>query len=365
MLKSMESVGWGPLDRRWLKIGFVVAVMLIAATGTAQAEAHDIAEFEVQRAATVGLLYLGARDGYKIGLEMPNDRVALFYVSGFEQANGSIAGSGSVYVVHNHDSLAQGVIRARLGSLGRVSLRFEPNGRIRKQTLELGCKGRQPITEYGRFIGHVSFDGEGGYLHASFAKGRGEVTHAFRLKCKKGRAYDLSQKSLREYAVPSFGFNFFPGEGSVALLYAVTSAHGRSIVIRAAHREGSSPGAEVQLGTLESRGEMVIGRSAYVNGFPGTLRTSLPGVHPATATLAPPAPFYGEADYLEKSPTSHSWTGTLGVNLPGLTLPLTGPGFYTSLCVVSPLKVPDGCDIIKPKPLEPGRRPAPSRWLFQ
>jgi hypothetical protein len=105
---------------------------------------------------------------------------------------------------------------------------------------------------------------------------------------------------------------------------------------------------------------MAIGRSAYVEGFPGTLVTSLPGAHPATATLTPPAPFYGEANYLEKSSTSHSWTGTLGVNLPGLTLPLTGPGFYTSLCVVSPLKAPNGCDFIKPRPLEPERRPA---WL--
>jgi len=345
---------------RWLGVVCAVAVMLVAATGTAQAKPRHAAKFEVQRAVTVGLLILGERDGYRIGLEMPNDRVALFYVGRFDLADGSIAGSDSVYAVHNQGSLAQGVIRARLGSLGRVSLRFQPNGRVRKHHLERGCKGRPPITEYGKFVGHVSFNGEGDYLHASFANGSGEVTHAFRLVCKKGRAYDLSPKSLREYATPGFSFLFSSGQGNVSLLYATARRHGRYVGLRASHQEGSGPGAEVELGTLESRGEMAIGRSAYVDGFPGTLLTSLPGVHPTTATLAPPAPFFGEANYLEKSSTSHSWTGTLGVELPGLRLPLTGPGFYTSLCVVSPLKVPNGCDFIKPKPLEPDRRPA---WL--
>lgn len=361
----MKSGGWGPLDRWWLRLGCAVVAVLIAAAGTAEAKPRHGGGFEVQRAATVGLLVLGERDGYQIGVEMPNDRVALFFVERFELGDGSIAGASSVYAVHNQDSLAHGVIRARLGSLGHIFLRFRPDGRIRKHHLERGCKGRPSITEYGKFVGHVSFEGEGGYLHASFAKGGGEVTHSFRLVCKKGRAFDLRPKSLREYVTPGFVSFFSPGQGTVSLLNAAARNHGRGIGLRAAHQEGSGPGAEVWLGTLESRGGMAIGRRAHVQGFPGTLQTSLPGVHPATATLAPPWPFFGEANYLEKSSTSHSWTGALGVNLPGLTLPLTGPTFRTSLCVVSPLKVPDGCDFIKPKPLEPDQGPAPPRWLFQ
>jgi hypothetical protein len=65
--------------------------------------------------------------------------------------------------------------------------------------------------------------------------------------------------------------------------------------------------------------------------------------------LKPPAPFRGEGVYLENSPTSHSWTGDLSVSLPGSDVSLTGPRFKTTLCVVSPLKVPDGCDFLKPK----------------
>ena len=63
---------------------------------------------------------------------------------------------------------------------------------------------------------------------------------------------------------------------------------------------------------------MAIGHRVYLNGPPGTLLTSLPGAHPATATLAPPPPFYGKAAYSEKS---DAWSGTLGVKLAGLSLP--------------------------------------------
>lgn len=94
---------------------------------------------------------------------------------------------------------------------------------------------------------------------------------------------------------------------------------------------------------------MAISRSVFTGGdVPGTLTTSLPGEKPATAKLKPPWPFQGEGVYLENSATSHSWTGDLAVSLPGLQVPLTGPRFKTSLCVVSPLKVPAGCDFFKP-----------------
>lgn len=340
---------------RGLKVGLMVgAVLLITAVGTARAKPWHGGEFEVQRANTTGFAYLGHRDGYDMALNMPGDRVVSFVVDTFEQSDESVTDTNSSYVVRAKGSLASGVIWAKLGSLGSLSLRFQPSGRVRRHHNSNACRGRPALTEYGSFVGRFEFKGEGGYLHVSFTRAKGEITHSFRLTCRKHEAQEFSPKTLREYAAPSLGFTYY-GKGAVSLLYAAAGDHGRNIGIRAAHVEGSSPGAEVELGTLESTPGMAIGRSAYVEGVPGTLLTSLPSAHPATATLAPPAPFFGEANYLEKSATSHSWTGTLGVNLPGLTLPLTGPGFYTSLCVVSPLKVPQGCDFLKPKPLEPER----------
>jgi hypothetical protein len=92
---------------------------------------------------------------------------------------------------------------------------------------------------------------------------------------------------------------------------------------------------------------MAIGHGVYLHGPPGTLLTNPPGTHPAMATLAPPEPFYGEAAYLEES---DAWTGTLGVNLAGSRLPLTGPDFHVHLCVVNPLRDRDDCDFFKAEP---------------
>jgi len=81
---------------------------------------------------------------------------------------------------------------------------------------------------------------------------------------------------------------------------------------------------------------------------PGTFLTTLPGEHPATATLKPPAPFSGEAEYVGASPVSHSWTGDLAVQLPGQLLPLTGPEFASSLCVAHAFGSRYGCDFTPP-----------------
>ncbi|HEU4753322.1 MAG TPA: hypothetical protein VFU47_09465 [Armatimonadota bacterium] len=131
------------------------------------------------------------------------------------------------------------------------------------------------------------------------------------------------------------------------MLLATSRQRSRVAYLRAAHMEGEGPGAEVQAAALEIAPGMAIGHSAYAEGGEGTLLTSLPGVHPATATLAPPPPFYGEAGFHENSATSHSWSGTLGVSFPGLDLPLTGPEYATSLCVSSPFKTRVPCDFQK------------------
>lgn len=350
----------------WLLAIVLAIALLLVIFAEASEAAPRASRYEVQQANVSGLVYLGKRHGYAIGLYMPRAGVVMLSVFKVEQADDFFADAVGAYVVHNQASFARGEIRARLGSLGRVSLRFRPNGhiRVRKHRLE-GCKGRMPFAEDGAFVGHVSFRGESGYLHFSFTRGKGEITHSFRLRCKKGWAEDLSPKSLRDYVTPEFGVESSPGRGAISLLYAAARDHGRSIWVRAAHEEGFGPGTDVRVATVESKGEMAIGRSVSVDRVPGALLTSLPGVHPATATLSPPAPFFGEANYLENSATSHSWTGTLGVELPGLTLPLAGPGFYTSLCVVSPLKVPDGCDFIKQKPLRPERRSARPEWMLR
>jgi hypothetical protein len=323
----------------------MVATVLLTASATGQAKLRRAGKLEVQQADTAGFLRLGQERGYEIALYMPNDQVVIFYALRRKRSkDDSFKVTYSIYAVRNLGDLEKGVVRARFGSLGRASLRFRPSGRMRKRDPQPGCEGGSEITEEGRFVGHLSFRGEGNYFHVSSAKGEAYIAHSPRLRCKKERAPESHPRSLRKYVAPT---PLFSDENSIALLYSSTRGHGRYVGITAMHPEGSPPGADVELGIVEPRHGMAIGHGVYLNGPPGTLLTSLPGVHPATATLAPPAPFYGEAAYSEES---DAWTGTLGVKLAGLSLPLTGTGFHVHLCVVSPLKDRDGCDFFKAEP---------------
>jgi hypothetical protein len=327
--------------------------MLLTATGTGQARLRHAGNFEVQQANTSGLLRLGKERGYEIALYMPNDRVVLFYAFRSGKSKDDYFNvAHSIYAVRNLGDLEHGVVRARFGSMGRVSLRFRPSGRVRKRDPQAGCEGGAETTEYGRFVGDLSFHGEG-YFHVSSARGNAYIAHSPRLECEKGQAPKPQPRSLRAYVAP---IPLFPDDQSIALLYASVRSHRRYVGITAMHLEGSPPGADVQLGIVEPRHGMAVGHGVYLHGPPGTLLTSLPGAHPATATLAPPAPFHGEAAYSEES---DSWTGTLGVRLAGWSLPLIGPGFHVHLCVVNPLRDRDGCDFFKAE-LPPDERRARS-----
>lgn len=344
---------------RWrLGIGLAIAVVLLAATGTAQAKRRG-AKVEVQRPNTFGAVSLGRRNGYRTNIFMGSQGVAILTLNRVEPRGEGGTVALAQYVVHTRGSLANGVVGGRFGSLGTFSLRFRPNGEVRDRGVPRGCEGPPTITEYGRFVGHVTFHGERRYLDFSARSGNGELARSFELICEKGRAYHLPSRRLRSYVLPE---SFLSTEGNIALLYASARSHGRYIGITVGHGEGAPPGAELRFAMFESRRAIAIGRYALTVAPPGTLLTSLPGEHPATATLAPPTPFYGEAHYRETSPHAGAWTGDLGIDFAGLKLPLTGPRFHVRLCVLNPLRHRKGCDFFKAEP-EFDERAARPWWM--
>jgi hypothetical protein len=335
-----------------------VAAVLLGAAGAGQARQRSDGQVEVQREQTVGFLRLGRENGYQLYLYMPTKRIVMFYATRSEGKHDLASFRYSIYAVRNQGDLEQGVVRARFGSLGRVDLRFQPNGRLERRAAPSGCEGRPRTSRRGRFVGRLSFRGNGNYFHISSAEGEALLAHSPRYRCEKGEALKAPPRSLREYVAPT---PFFSDDHSVALLYASARSHGRYVGITAVHPEGSPPGAEVQLGIVESRHGMAIGHGTYLEGRRGTLLTSLPGAHPATAALAPPPPFSGKATY---AGSSGAWTGNLRVELPGLTVPLTGPAFHVHLCVANPLKDRNGCEFFKAEPPYDERAARPG-WLLR
>jgi len=333
--------------------------MLVAAAGAGQARPGGGGKTEVQSARTAGFLDLGREKGYRLALYMPTARVVVFYAFRARRVRGESLGFGySLYATRNRGDLDQGVVRARFGSLGRIDLHFRPTGRLRRDEPQSGCEGGSTTARYGSFAGHLSFRGKGNYFHVSSSKGEAYVLHSPRLECEAGRAEEAQPTSLRKYVAPT---PLLSDNHSIALIYASARDHGRHVGIAAVHEEGSPPGADVQLEIVESGPGMAIGHGLYLEGSPGTLLTSLPGEHPAAATLAPPAPFFGKGVYSEKD---ESWSGSLGVKLAGLTVPLTGPDFHVHLCVANPLKDRNGCEYFKGEPPADERAARPG-WVLR
>jgi hypothetical protein len=342
-----------------IAIGLTVAIALSAATGAGQARERSSGKVEIQSPRTAAFLDLGKERGYELYLYVPTKRVVLLYAYRRGGVKGGPFGSRySLYAVRNRGDLQRGVVRARFGSLGRVDLRFRPTGRLRRDEPRSGCEGGSETIRYGSFVGHLSFRGKGNYFHVSSSRGEAYLAHSPRLRCEPGRAEEAPPRSLRRYASP---LPLFPDDRSIALLYASGHSHGRQVGITAVHTEGSPPGAEVQLGILESGHGMAIGHGLYLTRARGTLLTSLPGEHPATATLAPPAPFFGKAVYSEED---GAWSGSLGVRLGGVTAQLTGPDFHVHLCVANPLKDKNRCEFFKAE-LPPDERAARAGWSLR
>jgi hypothetical protein len=79
---------------------------------------------------------------------------------------------------------------------------------------------------------------------------------------------------------------------------------------------------------------MMIGRTAVVRARPNTYVVEGPSTRPDSATVAPPAPFSGDASFHWVPGMSAEWSGSLSVDLPGAgTVPLTGPPFKSELCL--------------------------------
>lgn len=334
---------------RLFGLGVLALAMPMAATA---AEKPAPPHREVQRPTTGGTAYLGEADGYELAVSNPSPDVALLYVDRVSEGEYGQTYAVTSYAVRPQSSIAGGVLRARFGSIGTVVLRFRPSGKTKVGRARKHCRGRNPQTESGYFQGSVSLRGEGGYFRLQTKRASGVRSRTFRLSCASGQAQQVESKPLYEYVAPYEGFTTGSNGGSIAMLLAVSQSRGRYVYLRAAHMQSSGPGAEVQASVLDREPGIAIGRTAQAEGGEGTLMTSLPGVHPATATLAPPAPFHGEAAFVENSSTSHIWTGTLGVSFPGLDLPLAGPAYATSLCVQSPFKSPVPCDFLD-KPVVP------------
>jgi hypothetical protein len=311
------------IPQRRLLAALCATVPLLAGT-TAPAIAQIHRRSEVQEPRISGVMRLPGNGGYAVTLSLlGNHLVELEAFRTLQEELGGWEAAG--YAVRQDAELANGDLQAEFGSVGSVSMRFQPSGKRIVGRNHPACKGRRPVTELGSYRGTIELRGENGYfaVKADFAKGTRR--RDFRLVCKRGQAKATPDSlPLHRFVSPSLGFGT-SGRSLEALLRVEAETPDRRVALRAA-KNGAGLLDRVSAGVLEVTPDMAIGRESTLYLPIGPLKV----VNPSSASFGlSPEP---EATYVETS-AGPSWTGTLAVDLPGLRQPLTGPEFGADLCV--------------------------------
>jgi hypothetical protein len=194
-------------------------------------------------------------------------------------------------------------IEADLGRLGEVSLDVAPSGR--KKELRTCATPREIRFEPPTYRGSFEFHGEEGYTEATSAS-PADATHFF------------ASEGCRTYGSgETFGAGL-PG-ARIGLNSRVGSLRLHLQAIK------NNPGARTrfEVGTREISQGIAISRSTTLWLGSGAFAYD-PSLR--TASLAPPAPFSGQAEFHRDASRANRWSGNLTVDLPGRSdLPLVGP----------------------------------------
>ncbi len=199
-------------------------------------------------------------------------------------------------------------IEADLGVLGRIDVEFVPSGEARPERSD--CGGKPILFDSGHYAGQIEFEGEEGFskAHATSAVGYGKLL--LNLVCSESR--------------PTEGIG---GHSPGARLTA--HGKGRAGVEFSAFKNSPTRPVRFTASIEERRGRMEISRGVGVMASPGAFAFDVPA---GVASVEPPAPFSGRAEYSRHAGGRSTWAGDLSVDFPGRPdVPLTGTGTRVSL----------------------------------
>lgn len=207
-------------------------------------------------------------------------------------------------------SLVDGRIHFGLGKLGRINVRFKPDGSVDRLRPPKSCKGREQVVRSGAFVGSIKFRGESGYTRLNAHRVYGTMASPRSWKCP-----DIPDSHPGNAASLPAALGAFTPHSHVVFV-----AFGGSELL---------PFRFFIAGTSERQGALSINRSALVEGKPASFE-ALEDL--SSATVSPPKPFAGTASFKRNADGSTEWFGTLSVALPGVeSTALTGPTFTAKL----------------------------------
>lgn len=272
----------------------------VAKRGTFVIEASQSVEFQLK----------GSR-GYSISVFGNREAVTL---------TAKRRGSSASYTANGFTSAT--MIKARLGRLGRISVRFHSHGGPKRTPLPQGnCRGEAETVDSGTWVGRIEFKGEQAYTDVHATRARGTVTNSPKLTCSSHE--DKGNKSS------DFRWTILSASSDARAIFSTAF-----LITSETHPGLDGSGFGASLLEVHSRGLSIV-RSINVGAKSDAFALSEEGGQITSVTIAPPAPFKGTATFQRTRGSKGSWTGTLAGDFPGRgEVTLAGPEFSAE---VSPL----------------------------
>jgi hypothetical protein len=300
-------------------VALAMAVLCLAPAGAAAKPGY-----KVRDGGFAALLRAPGNDGWRLSVvALGHRQISVDLSKGLMSAS---------YVVRGRAS-SRG-IRANLGKLGRIAVRFDPApARFKAQRFADNCTGTPGVVAPGSWRGTIRFRGELGFTTVDARQAGGVYRRWHRSICKR-RDGPIGAGASARKRPPKLVFNVFGADEKV---------RGRQTSFFLLQLDLSGPkAAEAGSFTIagaargERRGRIAISRSYVYLGDKQALLGSDPGAYPLEATVAMPSPFSGTAAFHEDLGADPTWEGDLSVWLPGAgKVPLAGEGFRAALCRAS------------------------------
>jgi hypothetical protein len=225
--------------------------------------------------------------------------------------------SSATYSAHGTTSLKR--IKARFDHLGRVSVRFHPDGPPRLAPLPKGnCRGRGELVQTGAFVGVIDFEGEQGYTEVDVTRVTGKVATAFKQVCSRVAGEGGRQSRLQWTNLIATS----ESDGALFTAFKTVSKPHPKL-------DGSAFAASI-IEVL--RGPLVISRSITTSASLDAFIATGSGGKVTSATIAPPVPFSGMATFERKKGNRGTLTGSLAGEFLGRgVVSLAGPDFVAEI----------------------------------
>jgi hypothetical protein len=303
------------LSRLGLFLALAGSIALFSCLGTARGAPIESASFSLH--GTNGFALDVTSEGGEVTVIASERRppVATFAPSGRPRSASTGNGASTVYRAPA-ESAGTKAVDASLGPMGRIAVRFRPSGRRVVSAARQACgRPTRVVRRLGIFVGTIRFEGEHGYTTVAATSARGSVGTPLPPDCGSPEstsgvavASSATMPVRRARGGPVLSasdtrtgsrFRAAPGAGGVAFTARVEerTADGITVVRRA---QAGAPASAFDFNRSFSR-----------------------------ATVTPPAPFSGSARFAAGARVR--WSGSLRVTFPGLSVPLAGPAFRSSL----------------------------------